>query len=153
MRALLMISAVIVPTIALAQTPPGQISRGDASQDGVQIHGVPQGGEAPGAPRPAVPSRGTAGRMASPDNAPRMADNLQPAPVPAVMPPTSQTGQPSSVPEQISPPGVGNNIAGPADATPFSSTPSSNMPPDAAMPNGRDGTQGGAGALVPNTSK
>ncbi len=87
------------------------------------------------------------------DTSARMASDLTPAPVPSVLPPSSQTGAPATVPEQISPPGVGNNIAGPADATPFSSTPSSNMPPDAAMPNGRDTTQGGAGAIVPNTSK
>lgn len=93
------------------------------------------------------------GTAANSDNAPRSAADFTPAPVPAVLPPSSPDGVPATVPEQMAPPGIGNNIAGPANATPFSTTPSSNMPPDAAMPNERTGVQGGDGAIVPNTSR
>ncbi len=104
-------------------------------------------------PAAAAAAQGNQGSAANDGNTPRMASDFTPAPVPSVMPPSSQTGAPATVPEQISPPGVGNNIAGPADSTPFSSTPSANMPPDAAMPNGRTDQQGGAGGIVPNVSK
>ena len=76
-------------------------------------------------------------------NPPRMAGDLEPAPVPS----NAAGGGAAAVPERIAPAGVGNNIAGPANATPFSSTPSANMP------NSRDTTQSGAGVIVPNTSK
>jgi len=94
-------------------------------------------------------SQGTAAH----DNSARLASDFTPAPVPSVLPPRSPDGVPATVAEQMAPPGMGNNIAGPANATPFSSMPSANLPPDAAMPNDRTATQGGDGALVPNTSR
>ncbi len=84
------------------------------------------------------------------DNSARMAGDLEPAPVPAVLPPRPSDRGPATVPEQMSPSGIGNNIAGPANATPFSSTPAA---PDTAPPNGRAGTQGGGDGVVPAMSK
>ncbi len=102
----------------------------------------------------AAPARADQAVVGGDDNDPRLAaETFTPAPVPGVVPATSADGAPAPVPEQISPPGIGNNVAGPANATPFSSTPSADMPPDAAMPDRRDGTLGGAGGIVPNVSK
>jgi hypothetical protein len=43
-----------------------------------------------------------------------------PAPVPAVPPPTAQSGAPGAVPpEQIAPPGIAGSAAGPANGAPL----------------------------------
>jgi hypothetical protein len=97
---------------------------------------------------------------AQPANLPPMkAEQLPPlttpAPVPSVMAPGELRygGTPNSMPFVLSPPGIGNSFAGPVNSSPYSTTPSANWPPDAALPDGRDSVRGGVGSIVPNLSQ
>jgi len=77
------------------------------------------------------------------------APNTTPAPVPSVAPGVPATGSASVVPEVVAPTGLS---AGPANATPFSAGPSSNLPSDQSLPTNRDQTGGATGA-PPNLSR
>ena len=71
------------------------------------------------------------------------------APVPDVGPGVPATGGASVVPEQVAPAGLD---AGPANATPLSSTPSGDLPSNQGLPFGRS-QSGGAGSATPNLSR
>lgn len=89
-----------------------------------------------------TPQRGSSGAAPSASDT----QGFTPAPMPAVPPPTAQTGG-AAVPEQVAPPGVASGGAGPQNATPFSAEPSGLQPPSSATPGAR-GT--GSGALAPD---
>jgi hypothetical protein len=79
---------------------------------------------------------------------------MMPAPVPDRLPRgLIGGGVPSSMPDVVSPTGIGSSFAGPVNATPFSTTPSSNLPPNAAYPDRWDTIRGGPGGMVPNVSQ
>ena len=71
------------------------------------------------------------------------------APVPAVAPGVPGSAGPAAIPEQVAPPSL---TAGPANGTPFSGTPSGQLPSDTATPTARD-QMGGSGAATPNLSR
>ncbi len=74
-----------------------------------------------------------------------------PAPVPAPVPGAPVRNGPSVIPEQIAPPGA---TAGPPNATPFSGTPSVQLPPDSQILLKRGQQPGGPGSSpAPNLSK
>ncbi len=79
-------------------------------------------------------------------------NGLTPAPVPSVAAPSSTLGDPTTVPERISPSGGMSGAAGPSNSTPFSGTGSGSLPPDSAVNGNRDSVVGGAGS-PPNVSR
>lgn len=74
-------------------------------------------------PSAALAQTQTPGTTVQGDPPTARAPGVAPAPVPAIPPPDAR-GSVSHVPEQVAPPGAGASSAGPANATPFSSTPS-----------------------------
>lgn len=94
--------------------------------------------------QPAPPGATTTGPLHAP-----LRPDTTAAPVPNVGPGAPATAGTSVVPERVAPAGLD---AGPANATPLSSTPSGVLPSDQSLPFGRDRT-GGAGAATPNLSR
>ena len=77
-----------------------------------------------------------------------------PAPVPDRLPRgLIGGGVPNSMPDVLASTGIGGSFAGPVNSSPFSTTPSSNLPPNAAYPDRWDTIRGGPGGMVPNVSQ